>query len=162
MNSMSKEDVVKNLPLFRQIVSETVALNSDGYGLCPFHDESTPSFNVFKANSGRARFHCFACETSGDIFDFLKRRNGFNFKASVDYIQKLTDSTLSPSKQSAGSPRSSFRRSVEIAESHFEYPEKFCERDCQTYINLREDYEILLTENHKLRNLLNMPDFQPK
>ena len=45
-------------------------------GLCPFHAEKTPSFNV---NVAKQIFHCFGCDAGGDVFSFLMRMEGLTF-----------------------------------------------------------------------------------
>jgi len=45
-------------------------------GLCPFHDEKTPSFNV---SPERQTFHCFGCQVGGDVFEFLTRHDNLTF-----------------------------------------------------------------------------------
>lgn len=45
-------------------------------GLCPFHDEKTPSFNV---NPDREMFHCFGCQAGGDVIAFLMKHDGLTF-----------------------------------------------------------------------------------
>ncbi len=49
-------------------------------GLCPFHEEKTPSFNV---NLDRQIFHCFGCDAGGDVFEFLMRRESLTFPEAV-------------------------------------------------------------------------------
>jgi DNA primase len=61
------------------LVGEYVALvkrGSNHVGLCPFHVEKSPSFNVSAANKF---FHCFGCKESGDAFSFLMRLDGLTF-----------------------------------------------------------------------------------
>lgn len=64
-------------------ISVHVSLRKTGrnhVGLCPFHDEKTPSFSV---NEERAFFHCFGCGAGGDVFSFLRRIEGLDFPAVV-------------------------------------------------------------------------------
>jgi DNA primase len=54
------------------LVSEHLALKRVGrryVGLCPFHQEKTPSFNV---NPEMARYYCFGCNASGDAISFVR------------------------------------------------------------------------------------------
>lgn len=48
----------------------------DWFGLCPFHQESSPSFTV---NDDKAFFHCFGCQAHGDALDFLMQQQGLPF-----------------------------------------------------------------------------------
>ena len=54
-------------------------------GLCPFHSEKTPSFNV---NSQRGFFHCFGCKASGDSIKFLMQIDRLSFTDSVQELAK--------------------------------------------------------------------------
>lgn len=65
------------------LVSGYVSLKHSGanhLGLCPFHNEKTPSFNV---NSTRQIFHCFGCGVGGNVFSFLMRMDGIAFPQAV-------------------------------------------------------------------------------
>lgn len=65
-----------------EIVGETVNLSLKGnnyWGLCPFHQEKTASFSVSRE---RQRFHCFGCQASGDVLDFIRLRDGVDFKTA--------------------------------------------------------------------------------
>jgi DNA primase len=66
------------------VVSESVpSLKRRGrrfVGLCPFHKEKTPSFNV---NPDTGLYHCFGCKESGDAFAFLERVEGYSFGEAV-------------------------------------------------------------------------------
>ncbi|MEC8425153.1 MAG: CHC2 zinc finger domain-containing protein, partial [Myxococcota bacterium] len=62
-----------------EVVSETVTLQRKGnshVGLCPFHQEKTPSFNVVQH---KGIYHCFGCGEGGDAFQFLMKTRGMGF-----------------------------------------------------------------------------------
>ncbi|WP_200175676.1 DNA primase [Tomitella cavernea] len=73
------------------IVGEYVALRRGGAdsmkGLCPFHDEKTPSFHV-RPNHGH--FHCFGCGEGGDVFSFLQKIEHIGF---VEAVEQMADKT---------------------------------------------------------------------
>ncbi|MEJ8547999.1 DNA primase [Brevibacillus borstelensis] len=65
------------------VVGEYVQLRKSGrafLGLCPFHSEKTPSFNV---NAERQFFHCFGCGAGGDVFSFLMKLEQLTFPEAV-------------------------------------------------------------------------------
>jgi len=75
----SKVDVV-------ELVSEYVQLKASGAnfrGLCPFHNEKSPSFIV---NAERQNWHCFGCGKGGDVFTFLEEIEGMEFKEALKYL----------------------------------------------------------------------------
>jgi DNA primase len=70
-----------------EVVSEYVTLRPAGggslKGLCPFHDEKSPSFNV---NPQRQFFHCFGCGEGGDVISFLMKIDGLGFTETVERL----------------------------------------------------------------------------
>jgi DNA primase len=71
-----------------RVVSEHVALRKMGTswkGLCPFHQEKTPSFNV---RQEPAVFHCFGCGEGGDVFKFLMLRERMSFPEAVESLAR--------------------------------------------------------------------------
>jgi DNA primase len=79
-----------------ELVSEYVRLERAGKnfrGLCPFHPEKTPSFNVSPA---LARFHCFGCGASGDLFGFLMRIEGVSFREALEKLAQRAGIVLTP------------------------------------------------------------------
>lgn len=72
-----------------EVIGDYVTLRNAGggsmKGLCPFHDEKTPSFNV---NPSRGYFHCFGCQEGGDAFSFLMKIDGLSF---TETIERLAD-----------------------------------------------------------------------
>ena len=93
------EEVRRTADIVRYI-SEHVALRKAGTswkGLCPFHNEKTPSFNV---RQEPAVFHCFGCGQGGDVFKFAMLHeligdapvlSDASGKAIADYKAKLTE-----------------------------------------------------------------------
>ena len=78
-----------------QIVGERVSLEKRGnnyFGLCPFHNEKTPSFSV---NPSKGLYHCFGCGASGDTLEFVIQAitNG-DFKAGVEFLAQRTGMTV--------------------------------------------------------------------
>ena len=69
------------------VVGQYVTLRNAGggsqKGLCPFHDEKTPSFNV---SATRNTFHCFGCGEGGDVISFLIKIDGLTFIESVERL----------------------------------------------------------------------------
>jgi DNA primase len=53
------------------------------FGLCPFHDERTPSFHV---RPEQKHYHCFGCQVSGDPFTFVMEIEGLDFKAALEAL----------------------------------------------------------------------------
>ena len=72
-----------------EVVGEYVALRRAGAdslkGLCPFHDEKSPSFNV---RPGHGTFHCFGCGEGGSVVDFMMKIEHLGF---VEAIERLAD-----------------------------------------------------------------------
>ena len=71
-----------------EIVAKKVALKhgsgAEYAGLCPFHNERTPSFTV---NAKKGFYHCFGCGEHGDVIAFVMRFNSLDFKAAVDLLE---------------------------------------------------------------------------
>ncbi len=68
------------------IVAERVSLRPRGsrfVGLCPFHEEKTPSFSV---DRDKGLYYCFGCGVGGDVFDFLIRADGISFREAADFL----------------------------------------------------------------------------
>ncbi len=70
------------------VISQYVHLKRSGrnfFGLCPFHNEKSPSFSV---SPDKQIFHCFGCGVGGNVFTFLSRIEGVNF---VEAVQTLAE-----------------------------------------------------------------------
>ena len=88
-------DEVKARTNIADIIGERVALKSAGVGslkgLCPFHDERSPSFNV-RPQAGF--YHCFGCGESGDVYSFLRAMDHVTFTEAVERLAGRLGFTL--------------------------------------------------------------------
>lgn len=86
---IKKEDVekVRAAADLYDIVSASVTLKPSGtgtyVGLCPFHDEKTPSFNV---RPSLGVWHCFGCGLGGDVFGFVEQQENIDFREAVELL----------------------------------------------------------------------------
>ena len=79
-------DEVRSAADIVTVISDTIALRKAGNaykGLCPFHGEKTPSFNVMRE---RGFFHCFGCGVGGDVFKFVELQEKVNFQEAVRHL----------------------------------------------------------------------------
>lgn len=78
-------DEVRSRINIADVLGDYVTLKSAGVGslkgLCPFHDERSPSFHV-RPQAGR--YHCFGCGEDGDIFTFLQKTDHVTFSEAVE------------------------------------------------------------------------------
>ncbi len=72
-------------------------------GLCPFHQEKTPSFSV---NAERGFFHCFGCNTGGSVFNFVMKMDGLTFPEAVRSLAQRYGIDLPEEEYSSGPSRS--------------------------------------------------------
>lgn len=73
------------LPLV-DFIGRDVSLKKAGTiwkGLCPFHNERTPSFAIYPEKN---RYYCFGCGKKGDIFDYVQERNHFGFSEATKFL----------------------------------------------------------------------------
>ncbi len=91
----SDVDEVKARVNIADVVGERVALKSAGVGsmkgLCPFHDERSPSFHV-RPQVGY--YHCFGCGESGDVYSFLRAMDHVSFTEAVERMAARVGYTL--------------------------------------------------------------------
>ncbi len=83
----ARDEIKERLDLV-QLVSRYVTLKRSGrnfVGLCPFHEEKTPSFTV---SPEKQLFHCFGCGASGDIFGFLMKIEGLTFPEALEQLAR--------------------------------------------------------------------------
>jgi DNA primase len=79
-------DEIRRRILLSAVIGERVKLTLKGrsfVGLCPFHKEKTPSFQV---NDERGFYHCFGCSASGDVVTFLRETEGLDFREAITQL----------------------------------------------------------------------------
>ncbi len=97
-------DLVRERARIEDVVGEQVTLRSAGVGsqkgLCPFHDERTPSFHV---RPQLGLWHCFGCSEGGDVFSFVQKTHHMSFVEAVEYLAGKYGVTLR--YEDGGGPR---------------------------------------------------------
>jgi DNA primase len=73
-------------------------------GLCPFHDERTPSFGI---DPSKKVYYCFGCQASGDVFTFVQETEGLDFKGALELLAERYGIEL---QREAEDPRAAERR----------------------------------------------------
>lgn len=107
-----------------EVVSEYVPLRRSGanyLGLCPFHAEKTPSFNV---NPAREIFHCFGCGVGGNVISFVMKIEGLSFPESVKLLARkagveIEERLLTPAEKQAQDERQAFRKIQDLAATYY-------------------------------------------
>lgn len=87
MNNVSA--IIKEKISLLHIIGQRVRITKKGnryLGLCPFHGEKTPSFTV---DESKGFYHCFGCNKSGDVFNFLMEYENLDFKEALEYLAPL-------------------------------------------------------------------------
>ena len=115
-----EEDIalVRERARIDEVVSSYVTLRNAGggslKGLCPFHDEKTPSFHV---NPGRG-FHCFGCSEGGDVISFLQKIEGLGFAEAIERLADKYGVQLRYAEGGAAAPRRDTNLRPRLIEAH--------------------------------------------
>ncbi|MCW4465200.1 DNA primase [Glutamicibacter sp. MNS18] len=119
-------DEVRNRIDLKEIVDSYVTLKSAGVGsykgLCPFHDERSPSFHI---RPQLGTFHCFGCGESGDVIAFIQKMDHSSFSETVEtlaarigYELRYEDGGTGPRKEEYGK-RQRLVDAHKVAEEYF-------------------------------------------
>lgn len=89
------------------VIGSYVTLKNAGSNLsgsCPFHNEKTPSFTVFRASKS---FYCFGCGAGGDVITFIMKAENLSYAQALEFLAKRAGVTipLSPEQQREGMRR---------------------------------------------------------
>ncbi|MFV0464368.1 MAG: DNA primase [Nostocoides sp.] len=108
---------VKERTSIEEIVREHVTLRAAGpgslKGLCPFHDEKTPSFNVRPA---AGTYHCFGCGEGGDVIEFVQKVDHLTFAEAVERLAERLGIDLP--REEGALPRDTGPRRSRLVEAH--------------------------------------------
>ena len=121
------DQVIEEIVLRSDIVetiSEYVSLQRKGknyLGICPFHEEKTPSFTV---TPDKQMFYCFGCNVGGNVFSFLMKKENWTFLETVQYLAQkrgviLPEKELSPSQREEQKRRHRWEEIHEWAAHYF-------------------------------------------
>lgn len=107
-----------------EVVSDYVPLRRAGgnfLGLCPFHAEKTPSFNV---NPAREIFHCFGCGEGGNAFSFIMKIEGVSFPEAVKLLARkagieIEERQLTPTEKKTQDEHVQFLRINELTTAYY-------------------------------------------
>ncbi len=95
--TINRDDIaaVRERAPIEEIIGQHVTLKSAGVGslkgLCPFHDEKSPSFHV---RPSQGHWHCFGCGEGGDVIAFVMKADGMPFSEAVEYLADKAGVTL--------------------------------------------------------------------
>ncbi|MBI2973231.1 MAG: DNA primase [Armatimonadetes bacterium] len=116
LSSDIKEEIRTRVDLV-ELAGEHVALKKTGRyykGLCPFHQEKTPSFHVDRE---KGLWHCFGCQAGGDAYDFVMRISNLSFSESVEMLARRAGVRLerTPDEARRASERDRLYRALDAA-----------------------------------------------
>ncbi|RLD34443.1 MAG: DNA primase [Bacteroidetes bacterium] len=96
---LKKQEIMEKISIV-DTISEYVSLKQKGdkhWGLCPFHNEKTPSFTV---TEDKNMFYCFGCHKGGNIFDFLIEVEGLSFFEAFKQLAEKAGVEIDSNKES--------------------------------------------------------------
>ena len=79
-------DIIRESSDILEVISQYVDLKQRGsnyFGICPFHDEKTPSFSVAPS---KQIYHCFGCNSGGNVFSFIMEYQKISFPEAVKFV----------------------------------------------------------------------------
>jgi len=99
------------------VIGEYVRLKKSGrnyMGCCPFHNEKSPSFSV---SQDKQLYHCFGCGASGNLFTFLRDKEGITFMEAVEQLARRANIAL-PAEEMEDVESPEYRRRKEMLRAH--------------------------------------------
>ncbi|MGR6901406.1 DNA primase [Glutamicibacter sp. V16R2B1] len=118
---IKREDIdeVRNRTDLKEVVDSYVTLKSAGVGsfkgLCPFHDERTPSFHI---RPQLGTFHCFGCGESGDVIAFIQKMDHSSFTETVELLAGRIGYELHYEDGGSGPRREEYGKRQRLVDAH--------------------------------------------
>ena len=103
-----------------EVVGQTVPLKRVGrnwMGVCPFHQEKTPSFSV---NAERQFYHCFSCKAGGDVFKFIQESEKVGFLEAVEMLSRRAGILVPERRSGERGKRAPLLEALEAAATAYE------------------------------------------
>jgi DNA primase len=116
-------DELKTRVGLADVVSKRVKLTKKGHehtGLCPFHNEKTPSFTL---NEEKGFYHCFGCQANGSVIDFVMETEGLGFRETVEQLAGVAGMEIprdTPEERERAKKRQTLVDVMEAAAGYFE------------------------------------------
>lgn len=157
LDEFEKDRIKSQTDIVSVITSYGISLEKKGssfMGLCPFHEDKNPSLSVDKE---KGLFHCFGCGAGGDVFDFVMKKQGVEFKEALALLKSPVQPSALPEarRETIALPESKEAESPAERES---IPEKTdqgsADLDSTDLGSLVSYYEKNLAENSKALNYL--------
>ena len=105
-------DEVKSSNDIVDVISQYIGLKRSGrnyFGLCPFHNEKSPSFSV---SPDKQIFHCFGCGVGGNVITFISKIEGIGFKESIEVLAERANIKLPSIDNSVDSKKEELKAKV--------------------------------------------------
>ncbi len=118
---MSAIDEVRQKTDIVEVIGRNVSLKKAGRmfrGLCPFHSEKNPSFFVYPEQQ---RWHCFGCNIGGDVFSFVMKKEGMEFKEALYQLADRAGVTITATRPEVEAEKKEKERLYQTNEAAAQY-----------------------------------------
>ena len=126
------------------VISQYVHLTRKGrnyFGLCPFHNEKSPSFSV---SPDRQIFHCFGCGVGGNVYSFLMKIEGIGFKEAVEQLAEKANIQLPTIENAEDTAREELKATIysrilssKFVQANSKNGTRICKKKKTNTINIR-------------------------
>lgn len=142
------EEIIEEVRVQNEIVdviSEYVTLTQKGnshFGLCPFHNEKTPSFSVSRE---KQMYYCFGCGAGGNVITFIMQKENYNFIETIQLLAQRRNIVL-PEAQYSESAKKEIQKKQLLFDMHKDAARYF-------YYNLKNDSDSTVRDYLNNRNI---------